>query len=123
MRDAGRAAEVRRALAHLPARRYTEAEVCELRAWLARQTGDFGAERRELERLAELDPVAPGALERLAELDTRDGRTERAVKRRLMKAKLDRARERYHRIFEESDDRLPSHAAEMARLAETLGRN
>ena len=122
-RDAGRADEVRRALAHLPARRYTEAEVCELRAWLARQTGDSGAERRELERLAELDPVAPGALERLAELDTRDGRTERAVKRRLTKAELDRARERYHRIFEESDDRLPSHAAEMARLAETLGRN
>ena len=122
-RDAGRADEVRRALAHLPARRFTEAEVRELRAWLARQTGDPRAERRELEALAELDPAAPAALERLAELDTRDGRTDRAVERRRKKAELDYARERYHRLFEEPDDRLPPHAAEMARLAETLGRN
>ena len=103
---------------------YTEAEVRELRAWLARQTGDSGAERRELERLAELDPVAPVALAtRLAELNTRDGRTDRVVKLRLKKAELDHARERYHRVFEEPDNRLPSHAAEMVRLAETLGRN
>ena len=67
-------------------------------------------------------PGGPGAIERLAELDTRDGRTDRVVKLRLTKAELDRARERYHRIFEEPDNRLPSHAAEMARLAETLGR-
>ena len=39
-RDAGRADEVHRAVAHLPARRFTESEVCELRAWLAHQTGD-----------------------------------------------------------------------------------
>jgi tetratricopeptide (TPR) repeat protein len=122
-RDAGRADEVRRALAHLPARRFTEAEVRELRAWLAHQTGDPRAERRELEALTELDPVAPGALERLAELDTRDGRTDRAVERRRTKATLDRTRECYHRLFEEPDDRLPPRAAEMARLAESLCRN
>jgi tetratricopeptide (TPR) repeat protein len=122
-RAAGRADEVRRALAHLPARRFTEAEVRELRAWLARQTGDPRTERRELEALAELDPAAPGALERIAELDTREGWTDRAARRRRQKAELDTTRECYHRLFEEPNDRLPPHAAEMARLAETLGRN
>jgi tetratricopeptide (TPR) repeat protein len=121
-RDACRADEVRRALTHLPARRFTETEVRELRAWLARQSNEPRAERRELEALAELDPAAPGALERLAELDTRDGRTDRVVERRLRKAELDRARERYHRLFEEPDNRLPPRAVEMACLAESLGR-
>jgi tetratricopeptide (TPR) repeat protein len=122
-RDAGSTDEVRRALVHLPSRRFTEAEVRELRAWLARQSGNPGAERRELEALAEIDPAAPGALERLAEIDIREGRTDRAAHRRRKKAELDDARERYHRLFEEPDDRLPPHATEMARLAETLGRN
>jgi tetratricopeptide (TPR) repeat protein len=122
-RDAGQADEVRRALLHLPARRFTEAEVRELRAWLARQSGDPGVERRELEALVEVDPATPGALERLAELDAREGEPDRAAQRRRKKAELDSIRERYHRLFDEADDRLPTHAAEMARLAEALGRN
>jgi tetratricopeptide (TPR) repeat protein len=122
-RDAGRADEARRALPRLPARGFTEAEVHALRAWLARQTGDPGVERRELEALAALDPAAPGALERLAELDARNGRADRAAERRRTKARLDLAREHYHRLFEEPDDRLPARAALLARLAETLGRH
>ena len=122
-RDAGRADEFLRALPHLPARRFTEAEVRELRAWLARQSGDLGVERRELETLAEVAPAMPGALERLAELDAREGRADRAGQRRKKKAELDAIRERYHRLFDEPDDRLPPRAAEMARIAEALGRN
>jgi tetratricopeptide (TPR) repeat protein len=121
--DAGRSDEARRALRHLPARRSTEAEVRALRAWLARQAGDPRVERRELEALAALDPAAPGALERLAELDTLDGQTGRAAVRRREKARVDLAREHYHRLFEEPDARLPARAAVMARLAEALGRN
>ena len=122
-REAGRADEVRRALAHLPARRFTEAEVLELRAWLARQTGDRGVERRELEALAQSNPAAPGALERLAELEAIEGRTDRVSQWRRKKAELDRARELYDRLLEEPDSRLLPQAAEMARLAEAFGRN
>ena len=122
-REAGRVEEVRRALSHLPARRFTEAEVRELRAWLARQTGDANVERRELESLAELNPAALGALERLAELDMREGRTDRAAERRRKKAKIDYTRELYDRLLEEPDSRLSPRAAEMARFAETIGRD
>ena len=121
-RDAGRADEVRRALAHLP--RAGTPRPRSRAACLARPSDRrSGAERRELERLAELDPVAPGALERLAALDALDGRTDRVVGLRLRKAELDRARERYHSCSKSLTIALPSHAAEMAGLAETLGRN
>ncbi len=119
---ADRVDEVRRALAHLPAVRFTEGEILGLRAWLARRADDRRAERHELERLVERFPAAPGALERLAELSALDGLTNRVADFRRRKADLDLARERYHRHFKESDEQLPSRSLEMARLAELLGR-
>ena len=119
---AGRVDEVSRALPHLPASRFSEGEILGLRAWLARRADDRRAERHELERLVDHVPAAPGALERLAELNALDGRTERVADLRRRKADLDRARERYHQLFEAGDERLPSRAREMAGLAELLGR-
>ena len=120
---AGRSEEVHRALAHLPANGFTEGEVMELRVRLARRGDDRRAERRELERLVERLPSAPGALERLAELNVLDGSTDRAAELRRKKAELDRARERYHQLFEAKNERLPALASEMARLADVLGRS
>jgi tetratricopeptide (TPR) repeat protein len=119
---ADRVDEVRRSLAHLPATRFTEGEVMGLRAWLAGHGDDRRAEYAELERLVDGDPAAPGALERLAELNALDGRTDRATKLRRRKAELDLARELYDKLFEAGNEQLPSRAREMAKLAEVLGR-
>lgn len=119
---ADRVAEVHRALAHLPANSFSEGEVRELRAWLARHGADRPVERQELERLVECAPAAPGALERLAELHAMENAPDRVAVVRRKKAELDQVRERYHRLFEAGNDGKPYPTAEMARLAETLGR-
>jgi tetratricopeptide (TPR) repeat protein len=120
--EAGRVEEVHRALAHLPASRFTEAEVMALRVWLAARSGDRRAERHELERLVDRDPSSPGAMERLAALDVLGGLTDRAAGLRRRKAELDLARERYHEFFRAKDEQLPPKALELARLAEVLSR-
>ncbi|MGE3817967.1 MAG: FG-GAP-like repeat-containing protein [Isosphaeraceae bacterium] len=119
---ADRQDEVVRALGRLPARRFSEGEIQGLRAWLARRLGDASAERRALEAQVQSDPAAPGALERLAELASLAGKTEEAAALRRQKAELDDVRERYHRLFQDEAARLSTHAEELAKLAETLGR-
>lgn len=115
--------EARRALPHLPANSLSEGELQELHAWFARSANDRQTERRGLERLMACDPAFPGALERLAELNALEGATEQVARLRRKKSELDAARERYHQLFETSNDRLPTMTLEMAKLAESLGRS
>ncbi len=111
----------REAMAHLPAAGESPARVEELRAWLARRRGDFRAEREALKRLVADNPGALSAIERLAEFAARDGDTEAAVQLRRRKGSLDETLHQYRARFRAGD--LDREAAEMARLAETLGRH
>src|SRR4029077_16755051 len=61
-------AEVKRALAHLPADCLTPNQVLSLHAWFARRAGDADLERRCLETLMARDRGEIWAIERLAEL-------------------------------------------------------
>ncbi len=117
---ADRAVEAREALPHVRAGGLAPARVHELRAWFAARRGDAEAERRALEQAVAADPGAVAALERLTELATRAGRTDDAARLRRRKAELDEALHRYRTMFRE-DDAVRT-TAQMARLAETLGR-
>ena len=120
MREAGNVAEVERALAHLPADALAEADLLDLRAWLASKRGDLDDERSALERRIDLEPADPGACERLAVLDWKAGRTDRAAALRRRKADLDASKDRYRRLLH---DRAPSDRFdELAQLAEQLNR-
>jgi enediyne biosynthesis protein E4 len=112
--------EARRAARHLPADRFTEAEVLDLRAWLAARRADAAAERRALERLIELASDDTRAIGRLAALAIRAGQPERAEQLRRRLAEVSRAKARYRQLL---DALGPSRDdAELARLAESLGR-
>ena len=117
---ADRVVEAGEALRHLEVHDPGPAQVHELRAWFAARRGDADAERRALEQAVSADTGNITALERLAELATRDGRTGEASRLRRRKAELDSALHRYRTLFR-SDDSLRD-PPEMARLAETLGR-
>jgi enediyne biosynthesis protein E4 len=119
-RAADRIDEAREALSHLPADRFTNTEVLDLRAWFAAHRGLDGAERLALEQLIGQIPGHTQALERLAALTSQLGPAGRATELRRRKAEADRAKERYYRILESSGriDRF----AELAGLAEVLGR-
>ncbi|HEV3120746.1 MAG TPA: FG-GAP-like repeat-containing protein, partial [Isosphaeraceae bacterium] len=117
---AGQVAEVFEALAHLPDELFAQSRVCMLRAWLARQRGNVGAERQALERLVELEPANSAALERLADLSAGAGETESSRKLLSRKAEVDGIKDRYRSLFK--TNALAANAKEMARLAERLGR-
>ncbi|MFI5455379.1 MAG: tetratricopeptide repeat protein [Isosphaerales bacterium] len=116
----GRVEEVREAMEHLPAAESTPAQVQKLAAWFAAQHGDAAAEQRALERLITADPADFIALDRLAELAVKDGQPDRADELRRKKIEIDRLRARYLKLHERYQPRRD--AAEMARLAEQLGR-
>ncbi len=82
--------------------------------------GDGKAERTCLKQLIAADPGDTAALERLASLAIAEGSAERAAELRRRKADIDDARARYRcaaGAFRDAPD-----PAELARLAETLGR-
>ena len=115
-----RVSKAREALKHLPATESTPAEVQKLAAWFARQRGDIGSERRALERLIAADPADFQALDRLIELALKDGQADRAALLRRKRAATERLQARYETLYRRNQ---PSRdAAEMARLAEQLGR-
>jgi len=116
----GRVVEAREAMEHLPAAESTPAQVQKLAAWFAAQRGQAASERRALERLITADPADFTALDRLAELAVKDGQPERAVELRRKKIEIDRLQARYLKLHERYQPRRD--AAEMARLAEQLGR-
>jgi thioredoxin-like negative regulator of GroEL len=116
----GRVAEVREALQHLPAAEATPAQVHRLAAWLAARRGDAATERRAWERLIAVDPGDGTALDRLAELMLRESQAARATEFRSRKAAVDRLQSRYRELFLRNQS--VRDAAEMARVAEQLGR-
>ncbi|MFO0890381.1 MAG: FG-GAP-like repeat-containing protein [Isosphaeraceae bacterium] len=95
-------------------------EVPALRAWFARRAADEGEEHTALAALVALQPANTEALERLAEIEFRQGKPQRMADVRRRRAELDRIKERYRRLIADGDPE--SHPDEAARLAEALGR-
>ena len=111
---------VKQAMTHMPAAESNPARFHRLNAWLAAHQGDVATERRELELLVAADPADVTALGRLAELAEKEGQPARAAELRRKKAEIDRLLARY---LELHDRKQPFRdAAELARLAEQLGR-
>jgi enediyne biosynthesis protein E4 len=119
-RVAGRADEVMRAAGHLPASSVSRSRLLELRAWLATQRGDRGAEREALESLISSGSGDTAAIERLAALAAHDGQRERAAELRCRKAAIDAATDRYRALIGRPE--LTPLAADLARNAEQIGR-
>jgi enediyne biosynthesis protein E4 len=113
-------ASVRRALAHLPAERFSRSAVEALRAWLASRRHDTETEQCALDQLLQDEPGECPALERLAVLATQAGLLERADQLRRRKADMGVARQRYVDLY--NQNQFAENAPELARLAETLGR-
>ena len=116
----GRVPEAREALRHLPASAATPAEPHRLVAWFAARRGDAVAERQALEQLIAADPGDGAALDRLAELALGEGQSDRAAAFRSQKAALDPLKSRFKDLFLRNQP--VRDAAEMARMAEQLGR-
>src|SRR5262249_27489190 len=116
-------AEARRALEHLPPDYVPPEEGLSLRAWFAARSSDTERERQRLEELLQRAPGEFQAVERLAELELRAGRVDRAAQLRKRKAELDRAKIRYEMLVTRPTPEALGHVVEMARLAEVLGRS
>jgi thioredoxin-like negative regulator of GroEL len=116
----GRAADVQDDLKHLPAETAAPALVPRLAAWMAARRGDAAAERRALERLVEIDPADLAARGRLIDLTLQSGDHARAAELRRQAAEIDELKALYHRRFDRNQPLRD--AAEMARIAERLGR-
>jgi enediyne biosynthesis protein E4 len=115
-----RVAEVQKALRHIPADATTPAQVDRLAVWLAAHVGDVASERRALERLVADAPDDLSAWERRAELAGVAVQPAYAAELRRKKTELDQAKERYQECYRRNQPLRD--AAEMARLAEQLGR-
>ncbi len=115
--------EFARALSLLKSDSLTQSEVSALRVRFAAAIGDTRAEQVALTERIELEPGDARALERLAELAVDSGDNEVTARFRHMKSEIDKALDRYQSLL----GRTPAHeriaaAAELAQLAETLGR-
>jgi thioredoxin-like negative regulator of GroEL len=120
---AGESEEARRALAAIPGDRLDAEDVRSIRAWFAARRGDARAERKALEHLVDHEPGDTRALDRLAELAVREGRTDRAAAIRGRQEAALRDKERYRRLMIADRDPVPlDELRERARLAERLGR-
>lgn len=115
----GRVAEALEALKHLPADAEPPARVPRLAAWLAARRGDPTAERRALEKLIAIEPTDFAAVDRLAELERLQGRSDRADEWHRHRAEIERLRARYEALYRRNQPRRD--ADEMSRLAERLG--
>jgi len=111
---------VKQAMTHLPATESTPAQVHRLKAWFAANRGDDATERRELERLFEVDPADSKALERLGTLAAKDGQLAQAAALLGKKAEMNRLRARFEKLHNRKQPIRD--AVEMAHLAEQLGR-
>ena len=118
----GDAALAREVIGHLPPDSVPPEQVLTLRAWFAARSGDQERERQTLEKLVERVPGRVRVVERLAELELLAGRPERAARLRARKAELDRARIHYEILVTKPSHEAVRESAEMARLAEQLGR-
>jgi tetratricopeptide (TPR) repeat protein len=120
-RASGRLDQAGEAMAHLKAADFGDDEIAGLGAWIAERKGDVKAEKHALEQALEANPGDLAALERLAELNFREGNADLGRRLRGRKSELDASKDRYHRLFIEGQ--LESNAPEMARLAADLGRD
>ncbi len=116
-----RVEEAQDCASHLPADPYRPGEVYRLAAWFAGRRGETRAERRALEQLIAVDPEEGFAFERLAVLLEGDREPNRASELRRRKSDLEGVLARYKERF--ARDQPLRDAAEMARLAEQLGRD
>jgi thioredoxin-like negative regulator of GroEL len=116
---AGRVSEVWEALGHLPVDSASPARVHRLAAWLAARRGDTASERHALERLLAESPREAAAIDRLAELATREGQPARATELRREQEELHRLDRRYLELLRRNQP--VRHAVKRARLAEQLG--
>jgi tetratricopeptide (TPR) repeat protein len=110
----------RAAAAHLAAADFEPGAVHEFRAWLAGRLGRPDLERRELMDLIRVAPGEAWAVERLAVLAFEAGQVRESEEFRRRKAAVDRAQDRVRRILLDAD--LAPHAAELAQLCRSLGR-
>ena len=111
---------VNEAVAHLPELASSSTRFHQVQAWLAFHRGDSAAERQHLESLIAADPANIEALGRLAELAEKAGQPERAREYQRQRAEIERSLVRYRQLHKR---RQPiRHAAELARLAQRLGR-
>ncbi len=111
--------EVKKTLEHLPAEESTPAQVRSLVAWLAAKRGDAQTEARALQRLITVDPANVAALDRLAELEVREGKLTDVSELRRKRTEIDRLQARYRELYLRNQPARD--AAEMARLANQLG--
>jgi thioredoxin-like negative regulator of GroEL len=111
---------VQQALTHLPAAQATPSQIHRLRAWLAADRGDTLAERQELERQLAIVPADRSTLDRLARLAEAGKDPDQAAEYRRRNADIDRLRTRYDQLHARNQPLRD--AAEMARLAQQLGR-
>ena len=116
----GRVPEVREALSHLPVDTAPPAQVHRLVAWLAARRGDTASERRALQRLLAEAPNEADAIDRLAELATREGQPARAAEFQRKRAELHQCELRYQELLRRNQP--VRDAVRLARLAEQLGR-
>jgi enediyne biosynthesis protein E4 len=111
---------VNQALSQLPATQTDPAPLHRAQAWLAVHRGDASAARSELELALASSPADLAALDQLAQLAASEGQTGRATELLRKTADINRLRSRYLQLH---DRRQPiRNAAELARLAEQLGR-
>lgn len=111
---------VREAMEHLPGASYSDQEVGELEAWLAARLNNRDAEHLVLTQRLTREPSRIGTLEKLAELEARDGNLATAEQFRQRKDEINRLRLRYGDLLERPDPR--ANASEFADLALKLGR-
>jgi len=116
----GHVPQATEALEHLSAAEEPPDRPPRLAAWIAARRGEPEAERRALERLVAIAPEDFAAVDRLAELSARQGRTARAAELARQKAEIERLRARYLQLYRRNQPGRD--AAEMSRLAERLGR-
>jgi len=117
---AGDIAAAWRALEHLPASGVSDVEASRMRGWLAARQSDVPAERAALSAVAERDPGDTAALDRLAVLAAGAGDDQEVARIRSRRAEVTAVRERYRAVLR--DDSTSGDPAELARLAQLLGR-
>ncbi len=114
------AAEIERAVRHLPPDRVGQAEILDLRAWFAARAGDADRERKAHEDLLAREPGSLRSLDRLATLALEAGRRDDAERLRRRQAALTETKYRYQAALQNlTNATIP----EAARMAEELGRN